>query len=143
MEVYKYLPEKTHILSTETNSGIMYAQQLIASKQYQQALNVLKQLAVMDQNSSLTYFRMAYVYSALNDPINAEKSLAKAIEIFPEYRDAVLSLSNLFKAQNKMSEAKSVLDKYVQKYPNDTAIVKFYKNFNVQDSLKRDSIKIK
>jgi thioredoxin-like negative regulator of GroEL len=143
MEVYKYLPEKTHILSTETNSGIMYAQQLIASKQYQQALNVLKQLAVMDQNSSLTYFRMAYVYSALNDPINAEKSLAKAIEIFPEYRDAVLSLSNLFKAQNKMSEAKSVLQNYVQKYPNDTAIVKFYKNFNIPDSLKRDSLKTK
>lgn len=143
MNVYKYIPEKTHILSNEVNSGIIYAGQLITSKQYQQALNVLKQVASMDTKSSLTFYLLAYVHSALNDQVSSEKNLVKALEIYPDYRDAVVSLSNLYKVQNKVPDAKNVLGKYVQNNPTDTAAVKLLSSLTDTGSIKQDSLKIK
>ena len=140
MQIFKYDPEKTHILSTEANSGIQYAVNLINARQYQQALNVLKQVAAMDPKGSLTYIRMAYVYTALNDPASAEKSLLKAIEIYPGYRDAILSLANLYKAQNKIPEAKNVIGKFLESNPNDTTALRIVSGLG---EIKQDSLKLK
>jgi arabinofuranosyltransferase len=140
MQIFKYDPEKTHILSTEANSGIQYAVNLINARQYQQALNVLKQVAALDPKGSLTYIRMAYVYTALNDPASAEKSLLKALEIYPGYRDAILSLANLYKAQNKIPEAKNVIGKFLESNPNDTTALRIV---NGLGEIKQDSLKLK
>lgn len=123
MQVYKYIPGKTHLLSTEVNSGIQYVSQLISSKQYPQAMSVLKQLAAMDPNSSLTYFMMAYVNSFTNDGASAEKNLLKAIELYPDYKDAVLSLSNLYRIQQKTDDSRNVLTKYLAINPQDTTVL--------------------
>lgn len=140
MQIYKFTPDKTHILSTEVNSGMQYAMNLINARQYQQALTVLKQIAAMDPNSSLTFMRLAYVYSALNDPASAERSLLKAIEIYPGYRDAILSLANLYKAQNKIPEAKNIIGKYLESNPGDTTALKINSGLG---EVKQDSVKQK
>ena len=140
MQLYKFTPDKTHILSTEVNSGLQYAVNLINARQFQQALNVLKQIASMDPNSSLTFMRMAYVYSALNDPASAERSLLKAIEIYPGYKDAILSLANLYKAQNKIPEAKNIIGKYLESNPGDTIALKINSGLG---EVKQDSVKQK
>lgn len=140
MQIYKFTPDKTHILSTEVNSGMQYAVNLINARQYQQALTVLKQIAAMDPNSSLTFIRLAYVYSALNDPASAERSLLKAIEIYPGYRDAILSLANLYKAQNKIPEAKNIIGKYLESNPGDTTALKINSGLG---EVKQDSVKLK
>ncbi|MEO8512091.1 MAG: glycosyltransferase family 39 protein [Ignavibacteria bacterium] len=143
MQVYKYLPDKTHIVSAEANTGYQYVNQLLAQKQYQQALNVLKQVAVMDPNSSLTYFMLAYVYSSLNDQVSAEKNLLRAIEIYPDYRDAVLSLSNLYKVQKRLPDAKNVLSKYLTTNATDSTAANMLKGINNDSSIKQDSVKTK
>ena len=140
MQVYKYIPGKTHLLSTEVNSGLQYASQLINAKQYPQAINILKQLAAMDPNSSLTYFMMAYVNTATNDAVQAEKNLAKAIEIYPDYRDAVISLSNIYKVQNRIEESRSILSRYTANNPQDTLASNHLKNLGIP---KQDSVKTK
>ena len=124
MEIYEYFPNKTHILSVEVNNTIMYAGQLLAKKQFQQALNILNKLAMVDQNSSLTYYMLAYTCVALGDAVNAEKNLKRAIEVYPEYKEAVAILSNLYKSQNKTLEARTVLSNYLQLNPSDTTILK-------------------
>lgn len=143
MHVYKYIPEKTHILSNDVNSRLVYAGQLINSKQYQQALNLLKQVIAMDTKSSLSFYLLAYVYSALNDQVSSEKNLIIALEIYPDFWDAVVSLSNLYKIQNKINDAKNVLGKYVQNNPTDTASVKLLSDLNDTGSKKQDSLNIK
>lgn len=140
MQVYKYIPGKTHLLSTEVNSGLQYASQLINAKQYPQAINILKQLAAMDPNSSLTYFMMAYVNTATNDAVQAEKNLTKAIEIYPDYRDAVISLSNIYKVQNRIEESRSILSSYTANNPQDTLALNHLKNLGIP---KQDSVKTK
>ena len=138
MQVYKYIPGKTHLLSTEVNSGIQYVSQLISSKQYPQAMSVLKQLAAMDPNSSLTYFMMAYVNSFTNDGASAEKNLLKAIELYPDYKDAVLSLSNLYMIQQKTDDSRNVLTKYLAINPQDTTVLN---QLNKLDTVKTDPVK--
>ncbi len=140
MQVFKYIPGKTHILSTEVNSGIQYVSQLITAKQYPQAMNILKQMAALDPNSSLTYLMIAYVNSYTNDGVSAEKNLLKAIEIYPDYRDAVLSLSNLYKMQNRIEDSRKILGAYTLNNPQDTAALNQLKSLGIR---KQDTVKTK
>jgi len=143
MQVFKYLPEKTHILSAEANSGIMYVNQLIGAKQYQQAFGVIKQVIALDPTSSLSYYLAAYLNTALKDQASAEKNLQKAIELYPDYKDAVVSLSSLLKNQNRIPEARNVLGKYIQNNPSDTVVSNMLNGLNETGNIKQDSVKIK
>lgn len=140
MNIYKYEPDKTHILSTEVNTGMNYAAEFIKNKQYPNAVTILKQVISFDPQNSLAYFQLAYAYSELNDVVNSEKSLRKAVEIYPGYRDAAISLSNLYRIQNRIDESKNVLNSYIAVNPQDTAVISQLKQLNSMttspDSLK-------
>lgn len=146
MNIYKYEPDKTHILSTEVNTGMNYAAEFIKNKQYPNAVTILKQVISFDPQNSLAYFQLAYVYSELNDVVNSEKSLRKAVEIYPGYRDAAISLSNLYRIQNRIDESKNVLNSYIAVNPQDTAVISQLKQLNSMttspDSLKTDNSSI-
>ncbi|MCC6866362.1 MAG: hypothetical protein IT280_09420 [Ignavibacteria bacterium] len=124
MNVYKYEPGKTHILSSEVNGGIEYVSKLLNTKQFKQAEGVLKQLIAMDPNSSLTYYLMAYSYSALGDQKSSEGNLKKALEIFPDYHDAAISLAVLYKTLNNRVEAQKTLETYISRNPGDSIAIK-------------------
>ncbi|MCI0450538.1 MAG: tetratricopeptide repeat protein [Chlorobi bacterium] len=134
MEVYEYFPGKTHILSVEVNNTLMYAGELLAKKQFQQALNVLNGAARADTNSSLTYYMLAYAYGILGDPVNTEKYLKRAIGVYPGYKEAAAILSNLYKSQNKIPDAKNVLSNYLQLNPSDTSVSKMLTELSNSDS---------
>ncbi len=136
MEIYKYSPDSTHILSTEVNSGIRYIGELLNAKQYKQAINVLNQLVTMDPNSSLTYYLLAYTYSALGDAKSSEKSLAKAVELYPGYKEAVFALGNAYKMQNRIPEAQKIYTNYLKANPSDTTISRLLNTLSAQDTVK-------
>ena len=97
----------------------------------------------MDPNSSLTYFLTAYVCSTINDQVTAEKNLIKAIELYPDYREAVFALSNLYKVQKKIPEAENIIGKYSQNNPSDTSAVKLLNELKISGNMKQDTSKIK
>jgi hypothetical protein len=59
-EVYRYDPQRTHILSIEVNSTVRYAIELLQQKQYQMANNYLNRAYMIDTNSALTLYFLAY-----------------------------------------------------------------------------------
>ncbi|MCX7878710.1 MAG: tetratricopeptide repeat protein [Ignavibacteria bacterium] len=128
MEVYKFVPGKTHILNMEANGGIEYAGKLLAQKQYQQAISVLKQVATIDPKSSLTYYMIAYTYSLMGDVKSSEANLKKAIEIYPDYKEALTALVHIYRSQNKNQQAKEELEKYIKNNPSDTEIENLYQS---------------
>lgn len=140
MLIYKYDPDKTHMLSTEVNSGMNYAADMIKNRQYPAAINVLKQVIALDPQNSLAYFSLAFIYSELNDVVNSEKNLRRAVEIYPGYRDAAISLSNLYRIQNRINDSKNILNSYITANPQDTAAVIQLKQLDSL-SLSPDSIK--
>lgn len=141
MQVYQYFPDKTHILTQEVNSGLEVVSNLIANNQLPQAINVLNKLIILDPNSSLTYLMLAYVYSLQNNAVNAEKYLLKAIEIYPDYREAVFTLSNLYKVQNRINDAKNIIYKYHINNPSDSVALSTLNDLNKITSVKTDSLK--
>jgi arabinofuranosyltransferase len=140
MEIYKYSPDSTHILSSEVNSGIRYAGEILAAKQYKQAATVLNQVLTMDPNSSLTYYMLAYTYSALGDAKASEKYLEKAVELYPGYKEAVYGLGNVYRSQNKITEAKNVYSAYLKTNPSDTAVARILGT--LKDTIKTDTTKL-
>lgn len=129
MEVFKFNPDSTHILSKEVNSGVDYVGQFINQKGMQnQALNVLNQMLAMDNKSSLTYYLMAIVYGSANDAKNYEKSLLKAVELYPDFKEALIGLGNYYKSLNDKPNAKKYLEKYVMLKPTDTKAIEMLKS---------------
>lgn len=152
MQIYKYDPQKTHILSSEVNSGVQYVIGLLNKKQFQQAIPALNQLLAMDPKSSLTYYMLAYASSSMGDLAAAERYLIKALELYPDYRDAVFSLSNIYRSQSKITESTEVLQSYMKSNPSDTTAVRFYNSVKdiqptqetpKQENPKQDTAKVK
>jgi arabinofuranosyltransferase len=113
MEIYKYKPDTTVILTSESRSINMYAMDLIQQKAYQQAINVLNRSLASSPNSSYTYYLMALAYGMGGDVKNAEINLVKAIRLFPDYKQALLQLGNIYARQGKFAEARENLNKAI------------------------------
>lgn len=136
MEIYRYEPGKTLILNTETKSRIMYCIELISKKNYDQAINILKQGLVNEPNSALIYFIISISYIQKNDLQNAEANLRKSLQLFPEYRLALGQLGLIQKQKGNFEEAKTLFEKYLTVSPGDIKIQEHLKS--VKDSLRKE-----
>ena len=133
MEIYKFEPGKTLILNTETKSRIMYCLDLIAKKNFDQAVNILKQGLANEPNSALIYFIISICQLQKNDLQNAEINLRKSLQIFPEYKPALGQLGLLQEQKGNFEEAKTSFEKYLTLNPGE---VKIQEHLNaVNDSL--------
>jgi tetratricopeptide (TPR) repeat protein len=137
MEVFKFNPDSTHILSKEVNSGVLYVGDLLNQKGMQnQALNALSQMIKMDNKSSLTYYLMAIVYGSANDAKNYEANLLKAIELYPDFKEVLSALGNYYKSMNNKAEAKKYLERYVALRPTDIKAIEMLKSVSDTTSTK-------
>jgi len=134
MEIFKFDPEKTYIVSSYVKSGIMAAQNALGQKQYQQAIQILNQLTRIENKASLIYFLLSISYVQINDQVNFEKNIQKALDIFPEYREALLQYGFYKKAKGDFPGAKIYLEKYLVVKPDDVKAKDMLKT--VEDSLK-------
>ena len=133
MEVYKYDPAKTNILSKMSNSIIMEVQNRLSSRNPQQIQSV-PQLLIRslqtDPNSSLTYFYLGISGMLTNDNKAGESNMLKAIEIYPEFKDALLQLGIFYNRTNRKEDARKYLEKYLLLNPNDQKVKDQLKEIN-------------
>jgi len=129
-EVYRYDPKKTHILSIEVNSTLRYGIELLQQKQYQMANNYLNRVYMTDTNSALTLYFLAYSNVFLRDEVNAERNLIKSLRIYPDNRDAAILLGSIYNAQKRNSDAKNVMNRYLELVPGDTVAAAFLNKLN-------------
>ena len=127
MDVFKFDPGKTHILSGEVNGMNNYSLQMIRQRQYRQAINVLTQAVEKDPKSSLSFYYLAYAYSYLGDAAISEKYLKAALELYPDYKDAANALVETYKREGRLSEARTYAENYLKNNPSDTNMVKILK----------------
>jgi len=134
MDVFKFDPAKTHILSSEIKSMIMYAMDIIRQKQFQQGIGLLNRAYSQDPNSSLTCFYLGYSYLSAGDAVSAEKYLKKALELFPGYKDAVYVLNDIYAKQNRKADARKNAEEYLKLNPSDTSAVRLL-NTTLKDTV--------
>lgn len=130
MDVFKFEPGKTHILSGEVNGMNNYGLQMIRQRQYRQAASVFTQAVEKDPKSSLSFFYLAYAYSYLGNPSNSEKYLKIALELYPGFKDAATALVETYKREGKLSEAKTSAENYLKTNPSDTTMVRILKSLS-------------
>jgi len=124
MEVYKYTPGKTKILSREVNGLLMKAQTLVGKKDAQQLLFIINRVIALDPYCSQAYVLRAYAYSILNDNASYETNMLKAAEIYPEYSDVYYYLGDFYKNEGRFEDAKQTFTKYLELYPGNPTITK-------------------
>lgn len=133
MEVYKYDPDKTTILSKMSNSIIMEVQKRLTSRNAQQIQSVgqlLSRSLQSDPNSSLTYFYLGVAAIMTNDNKAGESNMLKALEIYPDFKDAILQLGMFYKRNNRIEDAQKCFDKYLLLNPNDQKVKDQLKEVN-------------
>ena len=119
MDVYDYIPGKTHILSREANGLLMNAQTLANQKAAQQMFYILDRVQQIEPNSSFAYYLRAYACSLNNDDANYEKNMLKAIELYPDYKDAHLYYGIFLKNKGRYEEAMMQLNKVLELDPKN------------------------
>lgn len=117
MDIYKFDPVNTHILSREANSLIMNAQTLASQKAAQQLIYILNRVSELEPQYSYAYFLRAYAYSLLKDDANYEKNMLRALELFPDFKDAHFYLGLHYKERGKFDEAKIHLSRTLELEP--------------------------
>lgn len=131
MEIYKFIPDKTRILNKRINSGfntINY--NLLPVRKYNEAISILNQCVPMNPQCSLTYFMLAQMYGVFKDWNNFEKNIKKALEVFPEYKDALFQYGNYCKSVNRIDEAKNYFDRYLKVAPDDKKVQDIFKSLD-------------
>jgi len=133
MEVYKFEPGKTKILSREVNSLLMKAQMLVGRKDGQQMIYVLNRLLALDPNCAQAYYLRGFASMYLKDNVGFEKDLLKANEIYPNYTDPLYYLGEFYKNERRFEESQIQLTKYLQLVPDNKMATGFLRVVN--DSL--------
>ncbi|MEO8446460.1 MAG: hypothetical protein ABI528_03145, partial [bacterium] len=117
MEVYKFDPEKTHILSREANSLIMNAQTLAGQKAAQQIIYILNRFQEIEPENAFAFYLRAYANSLSMDDISYEKNMLKAIQLFPDFKDAHFYLAIFYNEKKRFGEAKPHIEKVLELEP--------------------------
>jgi len=92
-------------------AGVDEAIALAASGKTDEALALYADLAAKNPNVHQLPFNMGVLYSQRKDWANAEASYKKALELKPDYADAVTNLSNIYVNSGRAAEANDLLAK--------------------------------
>ena len=130
MDVYKFVPGETEILSKEGNSLIEMMTKLVNQKAAQQIVYLGNRLLAIEPRSSLAYYYMAYAYQLLKDNANYERSMQKAMELFPDFKDAHLYYGEYLKNEKRLEEAKIHYEKTLQLEPANVRAANGLKEIN-------------
>jgi tetratricopeptide (TPR) repeat protein len=103
------------------DSGIYFNAGLAAynGKMFEQAIKYFQKCADMKYEGTMPYFLMYNCYMGLKDMPNAEATLKKVFELYPDDKDVVMQLVDFYINNNKLDEAYAYIALAKTKNPND------------------------
>jgi hypothetical protein len=117
MDVYKFRPNKTHILEGEVQPLLQRAVQYLNMNDKPNAERAIIKALQADPISSKTNFFLGYFYLSSGDKMRGEQYIAKALSIFPDFADANYFMARLQFEKNNYSLSKVYLDKCLSVNP--------------------------
>jgi tetratricopeptide (TPR) repeat protein len=103
------------------DSGIYFNAGLAAynGKMFEQAIKYFQKCAEMKYEGTMPYFLMYNCYMGLKDMANAEATLKKVFQIYPDDKDVIMQLVDFYINNDKLDEAYESLKVAKEKNPND------------------------
>ncbi|MDR3610217.1 MAG: tetratricopeptide repeat protein [Ignavibacteriaceae bacterium] len=114
LEIYKFKPNKTHILSGEASAYIGQAIQYMNLNDNARGEKAFLLALAADPASSKTNFILAYFYISEGFKSKGEEFLSKALSIFPEYADANFLMGRVQYEKKNYASAKEYINKCLQ-----------------------------
>lgn len=87
--------------------------------QLSKALDMYQTILKFDPDMESYYFNYAIALQRKGDDSKAEEMYLKAIDIWPEYSEALNNLANMYVNDNKISEAIPMFEKAIEYFPDD------------------------
>jgi putative PEP-CTERM system TPR-repeat lipoprotein len=85
------------------------------------ALSTFGKLTRLEENSPLAHFRLAAAQAALENRAAATLSLKRAVEIKPDFQDALVLLAGIYTREARYAEALKVAADVQQRFPKSAA----------------------
>ena len=106
------------------DTGIYFNAGLAAynAKLYEKAIPYFQKCADVKYEKTTPYFLMYNSYMDLKDDANAEATLKKVFEIYPDDKDVIMQLVDYYINNNKPQEAHAYIDLAKTKNPNDHSL---------------------
>lgn len=103
------------------DTGIYFNAGLAAynGKMFDKAIKYFEKCAEMKYEGTMPYFLLYSCYKETKDMANAEATLKKAFEAFPNDKDVILNLVDFYMSNDKLDEAFAYLDLAKSKNPTD------------------------
>ncbi|MBS1517212.1 MAG: hypothetical protein JSS91_03915 [Bacteroidetes bacterium] len=117
MDIYKFYPNKTHIISKEANELVMYGLRLVNQKAAQQLIYFMDRLLVLEPEYAYAHYLRAYGYSLLDRNAEYERDMTEALRIQPDFKDAHLYYGIYLSNNRRFTEAKPHLEKVIEMEP--------------------------
>ena len=111
LEVYKFKPNKTHILDGQVPGIIQQAVQFMNVNDKANAERAFLHALAVDPISSKTNYILAYFYISVREIARGEEYLNKALSIFPEFPDANFMMAQMQFLKKNYIGAKGYNDK--------------------------------
>lgn len=106
------------------DSGIFFNAGLAAynGKQFEKAIPYFQKCTEMKYEGTMPYSLMYYSYMGLKDIPNAEATLKKAFEVYPDNQDVILQLVDFYMNNNKLQDAFSYINMAKSKDANNFSL---------------------
>lgn len=127
MEVYKFIPDTTYVISKDANYLMSLALRNLSKKDGNDIVSRVNKIIELEPKYAEAYFLRAYGYSLLNNTVKYEEDLKNAIMHYPDFKDAHFNLGMYLMENGRYAEAEEPLKKTLELDPTNKA---------VQDSLK-------
>lgn len=106
------------------DTGVYFNAALAAfnGKIYDKAIPYFQKCIDLKYSGTMPFFLLVQSYIALNDMTNAEATLKKVFELYPDNKDVLLQLVDFYVRNNKLQEALSYINLAKSKDPNNHAL---------------------
>lgn len=122
MEVHKFIPDSTYVISKDANYIMNSALRSLGKKDGNDIVSKMDQLIQLEPEYGEAYYFRAYGYSLLNNNEKYLEDLNNSVKYYPDFKNAQLNLGLYLFEEGKFTEAESHLKKALELDPTNKAV---------------------
>ncbi|MCB0726912.1 MAG: hypothetical protein KDD00_05575 [Ignavibacteriae bacterium] len=130
--VNNFYKDKSKILPRKINYLLNDSRKDIYDKNGINMIADMNAIIKTEPDFALAYFYKAYGYLYNRDTANYEINIEKAIELFPDFKDALMESGKIAKKKGDLADAKLKFERMLVLEPGNTAAITFLNELNSQ-----------
>lgn len=132
--VNKFYKDKTKILPRKINYLLNDSRKDIYDKNGINMIAAMNEIIKIEPDFALAYYYKAFGYYFKNDMENFEINIEKAIELFPDFKDALIESGKISMKKGDLDDAKLKFERVLVLEPGNESAIKLLNELNSQSA---------